>query len=36
MVTAHELAVVVEGPTAERVAEQIDRLLGSQSVRRII
>jgi phosphatidylserine/phosphatidylglycerophosphate/cardiolipin synthase-like enzyme len=34
MVSAHELAVVIEGPTAELMAEQVERLLRSGSVRR--
>lgn len=35
MVSAHELSVVVEGPTAGRIVEQVERLLGSSSVRRL-
>lgn len=34
MVSAHELAVVVRGPTGERIAEQVDRLLRSACVKR--
>lgn len=34
MVTAHELAVVVRGPTGELIAGQVDRLLRSACVKR--
>jgi phosphatidylserine/phosphatidylglycerophosphate/cardiolipin synthase-like enzyme len=35
LVSAHELSVVVEGPTAGQIVEQVERLLRSHSVRRI-
>jgi phosphatidylserine/phosphatidylglycerophosphate/cardiolipin synthase-like enzyme len=35
LVSAHELSVVVEGPTAGQIVEQVERLLRSPSVHRI-
>ena len=35
LVSAHELSVVVEGPTAGQIVEQVERLIRSHSVRRI-
>lgn len=35
LVTAHELSVVVEGPTAGRIVEQVERLLRSPAIRQI-
>ena len=35
MVTAHEMAAVVQGPTADRVAARVDALIGSPFVLRV-